>query len=88
MPGCGPWGELTPDAPIPFFPHPWIHPIPQGASRYTGGHLITSPQQVATLRSSISDPWDFPGGPVAKTLPMQRVQVCSLAGELDPTCCN
>ena len=32
---------------------------------------------------------DFPGGPVVKTaLPMQGVQVWSLARELDPTCPN
>ena len=32
---------------------------------------------------------DFPGGPLAdSTLPMQGAWVWSLAGELDPTCCN
>ena len=32
--------------------------------------------------------WDFPGGPVAKTLPMQGAQVRSLVREFDPTCYN
>ena len=34
--------------------------------------------------------WDFPGGPVAKTLCSQSrgPQVQSLVRELDPTCCN
>ena len=30
--------------------------------------------------------WDFPDGPAAKTvLPMQKIQIWSLVGELDPT---
>ena len=34
--------------------------------------------------------WDFPGGPVAKTLHFQcrKTQVQSLLRELDPTRCN
>lgn len=33
--------------------------------------------------------WDFPGGlPVKTVLPMQGVGIQSMAGTLDPTCCN
>ena len=33
--------------------------------------------------------WDFPGGPVAMTVPpVQGVQIQSLVRELDPTCCH
>ena len=46
-------------------------------------------QKLIAWKDQTDRSWDFPGGPVAKTLlPMQGTQVQSLVKELDPECLN
>ena len=47
-----------------------------------GPHLKDTSPPIKHLPSKKQSNWDFPEGPVVETLPLQRVQVPSLVGEL------